>query len=197
MRENLVGIGDSITLGAYGQNENIQSQIYPLMARPLAIVNQGIPGVIIDTITPLITGGRLSQVYRANGTNIATVWAGTNNLYANSGDNENTTWTKLQVLCAAVRAAGFKIVLVTMLPRDWSAGTAGNTDTNRLAFNTLVRNGWSSIADALADVGADPTMGPTAAYSNLALYGDGVHPTPLGYSYLAPIITSSINSLLT
>jgi len=36
-------------------------------------------------------------------------------------------------------------------------------------------------------------MGPFAAASNTSLYGDGTHPTTLGYSILAPILAAVIN----
>ena len=90
----------------------------------------------------------------------------------------------------ARRAAGWKVVLCTILPR-----TADGFNALRDAANTTMR-GWVGVhADAIADFAADPTMGPDAAAANTALYSDGTHPTDAGQTILESIIRPVINAL--
>jgi lysophospholipase L1-like esterase len=189
IRENLVLVGDSILYGQKAQIDNLPQKLAPLLARPMRIINQGVPGATCVS-AQAYTAAWLAQSYRAGATNIAVVWLGTNSLAA-TPTQEAQVWADLQTLCGIVRAAGYKIVLVTMLPRDIGGG-----DTYRQVFNPLVTAGWASVADALADVGSDPTMGPYAAIGNSALYPDGLHSSGLGYDYLAPTIAVPVNKLL-
>ena len=195
LRDILVTAGDSITYSQSAGNESYQSQILPLLLRPMRIINQGVPSSTIVQNEGYIST-RLGQQYISGANNICLYWGGTNDLYLTSGSTAWSVFTSLQTIVAQIHAAGFKCIVATALPRDWSAAPSGNTDTARLAYNSLIRNQWQTFAAGLADVGNDATMGPTAAYSNGTLYVNGVHPTSLGYSYLSPIFAAALNQFL-
>jgi lysophospholipase L1-like esterase len=96
----------------------------------------------------------------------------------------------LATYCAARRTAGFKVIVATMLP-------CGSYDSVafRDSLNTYIR-ATSTFWDRLADFGnLSSTMGAEAAKNDTNLYSDSVHPTVLGYTYLAPIVQAAISSL--
>lgn len=133
--------------------------------------------------------------------NICVIWAGTNDIRASV--SAATTYSSLQAYTSTVKAAGFKVVWVTMLPR--SDLTAGAMQTAWTSYNSLITGatlGQSNTADVIADVASDAIMGPFAASSDPTLYcnvpGDtsvGVHPTDLGNTYVLPYIVNAVNSL--
>ena len=125
------------------------------------------------------------------------IFAGTNDLSLSSGSDPTgaSIYANIASYVAAAHVTGFKVVVGTMLPRNaWAPGSA--QDIERLAFNTLVRANAAG-ADAIADYAADPTMGAQANTSNTAYYiTPGIHPTSLGYGFLAQIEAGAVNSLL-
>jgi hypothetical protein len=54
------------------------------------------------------------------------------------------------------------------------------TNTNRAAFNKIIRAAVGTKIDAVYDFAADPVMGPDAAACDTTLYKDGLHPTDFG-----------------
>lgn len=115
------------------------------------------------------------------------VFDGANDL----GTSDPSTFVaSLKAYCLARRAAGWKIVLATVLPQ-----TASGFNANRNTANALIRAD-TSFYDALADFAADPTMGPDAAAADTSLYVGGEHPTEAGQTILAPIAEQAIDSLL-
>lgn len=192
LRDNMVAVGDSITWGSAAFNQNYPEQLPPYLSRPMAIINQGVPSATILDIDGYVVA-RLQQQYRAGAVNTCNLWAGTNDIY--TGADAATAYARLVTLVGLIRGVGYKINMFTALPRNWSGATGGRNDTDRLAFNVLIRAD-PSLYDRLCDVGADPVMGPTAAYLTSTLYPDGTHPSPLGYSELIPTIAAADNALL-
>ncbi len=136
--------------------------------------------------------GNYAHVYSpAARNNILTIFAGTNDIAG--GASAATTYAALQSFCQQAHAAGWKVVVATMLPRN---GLTGAQQAQWTAYNASIRSGWPGFADALADLQADPTMGPFAASSNNALYFDGTHPTDLGYTYIAPVEAAAVRGLM-
>jgi lysophospholipase L1-like esterase len=121
-----------------------------------------------------------------------TVELGTNDIANTSGLTASQLYGYLTTFCSNAHAVGWKVVVATVLP------SSGYTTAQQSVWNTyngLVRTNWSSIADGLADIQSSDVMGPFSATSNTSLYPDGVHPSDLGYTYLAPIFASAVNAL--
>ncbi|MGI8654211.1 MAG: GDSL-type esterase/lipase family protein [Pyrinomonadaceae bacterium] len=113
-----------------------------------------------------------------------------NRLEGGSAYNAAEYFRLIKLYCQARRAAGWKVVLHTLLPN----GNAGfNAERNTL--NALIRAD-NSFYDALADGAANTTIGTDAAASDPTLYPDTVHLSPAAHSILAPITRAAIESLL-
>ncbi len=88
---------------------------------------------------------------------------------------------------------------MTILPRT---DFTGGMETQRLAYNTLLRANSGPVVDGVADCGGDATIGQAADASNPTYYyqdptsGVGVHPTAAGYAIMAPYFTALINPWL-
>lgn len=108
-----------------------------------------------------------------------------------AGGDPQTVYDGLRTYCAARRAAGFKVVVLTLLPRrdrqDFNAA--------RVTYNTALREHWSSFADGLADVAADPRMGGDGADLDPLYFSDGLHPTSAGYAVMAEAVAPVLETI--
>lgn len=126
------------------------------------------------------------------GSGIVFLFLGTNDLTLGSRTAAQI-YADIQTMCGNIRANGGEVIVTTILPNNiWNT----TQQTTRNDLNTLIRTNWASFADGLADFAADPTMGPQSAAADLSLYPDGLHPSPLGHSYLAPIAAAAVQALL-
>lgn len=114
------------------------------------------------------------------------------------GRNENygsvpaaTFVASLKTFCQTRQSAGWRVVVATLLP-----STSSGYNTWRNSVNALIRAD-TSFYSALADFGADATMGADATASNTTYYSDGTHPTAAGGAILAPIATTALQTALT
>jgi lysophospholipase L1-like esterase len=89
------------------------------------------------------------------------------------------------------RSIGFKVVICTLLPQPDE-----QFEMERQVFNARARTELTRFADALADVGADPTIGAPGAHANREYYqSDGTHPTGKGHGIIATIVKAAILTL--
>ena len=108
----------------------------------------------------------------------------------------NAVYSTLQSYCALVRAENCKVVIATLTARG-AAGSYANTETDRLALNTMIRNGWSSFADGMADVGGLSQFNSVAATSNTTYYDtDFLHFKSPGYLLYGQTFAPVIQGLL-
>ncbi len=127
---------------------------------------------------------------------ILTVLIGANDLQSYPGGTDAIAaasyFTDLQTYCAARRAAGWKVVICTILPRS----TPANHNTRRALVNaSIISTGVGTYWDKIADFGGDATMGLDANASNVTWYTDGIHPTVAGYAILEALARTQINAL--
>lgn len=139
-------------------------------------------------------------------------WEVTNDMYANSS-NVTTTYNNLVTYCQQARAtfgSDLKIIVGTCLPRGGSnpitpANRQNPLDLNDPAtLNGKIRLNADGAWDAVCDVASDATMGVDSGgvagvgEKNTTYYdSDEIHPTTLGYQYLADnYIYASINAYL-
>jgi lysophospholipase L1-like esterase len=169
-------------------------QTMALLPRGLEMRNLGVPGQTTgmmaadaaDQVDPLAAPQREHD--------ILVVWEGTNDLaYGTSPPlNAAEAYRNLAEYCRARRRAGFQVVVCTVLPREGSAAF----DAARSDLNERLRAGWPGFADALADVAADPTVGPDGAELDTAYYRDTVHLPPAGYGLVARRVADAVHGLL-
>ncbi len=172
-------IGDSITEGTGSRNLLNTARSMRLNAKAL-MTNAGIHGqVLADDYNNRVN--RFGSQFRAGIPNVAFISGGTNDLAGGTAGATlyaNTT----SPLVSYLKSLGFKVAVATILPR-----TGGSWDTaaeaRRVEYNNAVR-GNAATADAVIDLTANPTMG-NGNEGNTTLYPDGLHPSSLGYAYLA------------
>ena len=98
----------------------------------------------------------------------------------------------LVAYCLARQAAGFRVVVLTLLPRRESAGF----ERARQEFNGLVRANWQSYADGLADIAADGRIGDALDDLDQQYYQpDALHPNDAGYAVMATVSAPALNQL--
>lgn len=187
--------GDSFVTGVYN---NFPTQVTAALSGVVTInanVSNG-GDTIGDVSHDPMTTQYASQVAVLRDFNIANQFVifhgGTNDGYY--GADAATTYTRIQAYCALARADGFKIIVFTIADRIYAGGEGFDTFKN--AYNTLLRAGWASFADGLADVAADPNIGGDSAAANSAYFGDLVHPTNLGATIYSNETVSAISNIL-
>lgn len=172
-------IGDSITEGTGSRNLLNTARSMRLNTKAL-MTNSGIHGRLLADDNNSRTG-RFGNQFRAGIPNVAFISGGTNDLdqgTAGAALYTNTT----SPLVGYLKSLGFKVVVATILPRTGGTWDAA-AEARRVEYNNAVR-GNAATADAVLDLTANPTMG-NGNEGNTTLYGDGLHPTSLGYAYLA------------
>jgi lysophospholipase L1-like esterase len=96
-----------------------------------------------------------------------------------NGSDAPTYVAALKSYCLARKAAGWTIVLKTVLPR-----TTGGFNAVRNAANALIIAD-PSFYDFLVRLDLDTTIGQDSDAANLTYYVDGVHPTAAGAAIIA------------
>lgn len=122
---------------------------------------------------------------------VSMIWEGTNSL--GSGETAVTVLNATWSICDQMRARGYKVIVGNIMPR---ADTLWNStkETERLAYNAGILNGWRSHADCFFDVTSDSRLSdPTnTTYFN----ADKLHLSATGYSVLGSIVQPQVISLL-
>lgn len=138
------------------------------------------------------TGGAQDVIGAYSGTRILLMSCGTNDFNVGLRTDVQLE-ADVQNYAGQVRADGGLIIVSTVLP---ATGFDAGREAYRVAYNTWLRANWASFADGLCDFAADPIMGAANAEDNATLYPDGLHPSRLGHTYLAPIAAAAIEALL-
>jgi GDSL-like Lipase/Acylhydrolase family len=128
--------------------------------------------------------------YRAAGDlNLCVVLAGGGDFH--DGASAASVFASLKSYCSKRRAAGFRVVVVTVLP----SSDPVTFEATRLAFDGMVRASWKTFADGLADIAADPRIGDTGDNLDRQFYGqDGLHPNNAGNAVMASVAAPVLQS---
>ena len=187
---NYVAEGDSIT--AVGGGMFIASYaVLPGFHTKSTVAVSG------ATLGDVISRAATTDTYLVAGAlNVLTLLIGANSL----GDTSqyptvNNYLTALAGYCDARRAAGWYVLLETMLPIGTNNGV--NVHNTRRATCTPEMLLWTTNgsivpgkhADQVFNLAADPIMGPDNSQQANSAYwgGDGVHPSTLGYDRITAI----------
>lgn len=116
--------------------------------------------------------------------NYYVLWAGTNDL-TDGGASAADTYASLTSTIQAAKAAGFTVLVLTMIKRS----TDAPLETKRQAYNVLI-NANTAGADAVIDVGANAAFSDV---NNTTYYqGDKVHITATGATVVAGLVSDAI-----
>jgi lysophospholipase L1-like esterase len=191
-RPQVVCDGDSLTFGY--QLANPATQSYPAQLAVLLpawdIYNTGVSGEPLgpqtgsagmigtapNSVDPLFRAGRSA--------NVCIAWGGVNDLLGISWAAGTAAALEpiIAAYCAARHAVGWKVVLVTLPPSNYS-GTNAGYEAARLAYNLWLRANFAPIADGLLDLGGSTPYGQLA--DTVADTLDGLHLNAGGYTVLA------------
>lgn len=129
------------------------------------------------------------------GKKILCVDSGSNDIYFNTWGSVSAYLAAYQSFLTARKAAGWKIVVNTILSRG-DPGTPGTFDADRATINAAFRSWVGTYVDAVADWASDATIGVNGAWSNATNFqADHVHPTDAGHTLLEPYHRAAINGL--
>lgn len=107
-----------------------------------------------------------------------------------SGKTISEALTNVQTWAAARRAAGFIVVIESMLP------TSFVSNTDRATYNAALVSGEGVWFDALADVHTDTTIGQDGQNVAGTYYSDTTHTTAAGDAIRASYVSAAINSVI-
>jgi lysophospholipase L1-like esterase len=189
--KNIVFEGDSLTFGS-GATYSYPQQLMRKVTATCAGTNVATSGHTIDTMT---AEGAAVDALRSSGhrQNVLCFYGGTNNLAG--AETATTVYNKIVAYCQARRAAGWRVIVCTMLPAS-ATGYAADYYAKRNAVNASIRASWSTFADGVADIGANATIGPDGAELNTTYYAaDRVHMVDAGYAIMADIVLAAVNTL--
>jgi len=176
------------------REDGMPAQVMALLPAGLDMKNLGVGGQTTQMmaadaaaeVDPLFAASRRR--------NILVCWEGTNDLILGSAPpyDAQLAYRHLAAYCKARQRAGFRVVICTVLPRGRSAAFY----EARNALNADLRAHWRSFADALADVGANRTIGADGAETDATYYRDTVHLTAAGYAIVARVVAGAVERLL-
>jgi len=103
-------------------------------------------------------------------------------------------YNNLVSYCNTRRQKGWKVIICTEV-RMKGNGSYGVCDITRMDLNNSIRANWTDFADGLADLGSNKSLGPVAAYKDIAYFCDEIHLTNLGLARVSEIISNAVNTL--
>lgn len=183
--------GDSLTNGAI--SSPVDSMAYPDQIALAGTYKTSNLGTSAQTITLMIADAA-TQVDPLRDTtmvkDVVIAWGGTNDM-TNVPSNPTAAFNSLKSYCQARKTAGFKVIVLTCLPR----GAVAQFETDRISFNSQIRAD-TSFYDAIADVGANATIGVAGSQTNATYYNaDQLHLTSAGYLIVAGLVQTAIGTL--
>lgn len=187
----VVGDGASGMRGFGASDPTAQSPLAQMDLPGWAKINLAVDG----TTTPQRAASASNPTIYYNplrSKNVAVLWEASNHIYF--GATAAAAIASYVAWCNAVRASGFKVVCVTVLPR--SAGSPpADFETSRQTFNSYLRANWGAFSDGLADIAADPRIGDAGDDLDTTYYPDKAHLNATGYGIVADIMRPLVLSV--
>jgi lysophospholipase L1-like esterase len=187
---NIVFDGDSLTAGSTA-TDPYPSQLMRGFHSDVKWVNLGIGGQRVQDMLANASS-KVDPLYGAErGQNVVVIWGGTNDI-RHWAHPPGVVYSQLREYCLGRRAAGYTVVVLTMLPRTDGVIPEG-LEADRQAFNRMIRATWPGFADALVDVGCDRLIGLPGCERDTRLFSpDLVHLNNTGLS----IVAGRVNQIL-
>ena len=187
--------GDSLTNGAPVEEDAYPHHLMAALTGNHDFVNVSVAGQTLAQMHSDIS--QVTGYYDpANSDNVVVLWGGTNDMVSVGGNQTAaTTLARFYNYADALRASGFSVVGLTMLPRSDAVAPA-DFEAKRTTFNTDVRANWASHFDALADVAADTRIGDAGDELDTTYYDvTEVHLNATGYQIVADIVETALATI--
>jgi hypothetical protein len=137
---------------------------------------------------------KIDHLYDESVPGIVCIWCGINDIVA--GADAATTYSRLVTYCQGRQAAGYQVVVSTLLPCTSASAIGVGYNAKRNTVNASIRANWATFADALADVAADTRIGDDADSDDLVYFNaDKTHLNATGYAIVSGIVDTAIRSL--
>lgn len=189
---NVVVDGNSLSKSLYGVRE-MPEYIPPASAAPMTLTNVA---RLSATTTELIQDAiwKVDPLLVNGANNVLVFWEGTNDLYF--GVTPEQTYLNIKTYVNARRAAGWKVAVLTLLPRH-SRDVPANFEESRQYVNHMLRTHWLTFAHTLIDVGADHIMGDPDTIWNANWYQavDNTHLAEPGSQRIGKLIGIELQPL--
>lgn len=186
--------GNSLTVGTKSTAGNdYPSRLAALLGGGYTVTNTG----VFNRATGQQNGASETVVdvlwSASNTRNICVTWEGTNDMYF--GDPATTAYYRMRDYCLRRKAKGWQVIVLTVIDRT-DGGNTTDFDGRRAAYNTLIRNNYTTFADVLVDLAADGRIGANGASANGAYFdADRVHLNDTGYAIIAAAVNTAVLSL--
>lgn len=122
--------------------------------------------------------------------NVVVAWEGTNQLKL--GSSRDDAYQALVQYCQARRAAGFRVIILTILPRS-NNDVPDSFAASRDYVNHALRENWQTFADGLVDVAADSRFNDVT--DPTYYLDDGIHLNEFAYRIIAEKVVVAILGL--
>lgn len=185
--------GNSLTAGLKSTGGNTYpAQMQTLLGTNYYVQNFGVTGqTITDMLSDVVAQIDDTHYNVIEKPCISICWEITNAVQ--TADTASDIYTKLTTYCLGRRAVGFKTIIGTCIG---SANFSSGNRAKAIAVNNLIRSGWTSIADALVDCGADSRFDEAATSVNMTYYDvDGTHLNNTGYGAIAALFETAVLTL--
>lgn len=176
------------------------NQVAALMGDRYTALNYSVGGQTMATMaTDAAT--QIDPLYYPPQRQVVIAWGGTNDLYF--GASAATTYARIVAYATARKAAGWRVILLTILPRS-NSGTPAGFEVARQAVNASLLADFpaatgeagittgAAYADYLVHVGGDSMIGDAGDELNTTYYLDKVHLTSAGYAIVADYVKKAI-----
>lgn len=120
--------------------------------------------------------------------NVLVAWEGRNDIVINHATGAQA-YANMVTYCLARRAAGWKVVVPSITPSSGDS-EAADFETQRQAYNALMKANWRAFADGYADLSDDTRIGQSGDELNGVYYFDRVHMVDLGYGVVAQLVAA-------
>ncbi len=190
LREVLIFDGDSLTLGT-DDNNSYPNQFLGLIAGTSYF--SYIYGIGGQTLAQMEAdaAAQIDVLYQSGRKNVVFCWGGENDLITQTAA---TTITRLETYCSNRQAAGFQVIVFTLLPNGGDVPPTYEAD--RQTVNTSIRANWENYADALCDVGGNEFIGDAGDEHDTTYFNvDEVHLNATGYGIVAALAKTAYDTL--
>jgi lysophospholipase L1-like esterase len=194
----IVFVGNSLTagIGASSLEHFYPTQAMNEIGCAWEFVNLGISG---QTTPEMEARAAVSvdPLIRPGVRNILVVWEGSNHMALAGGfASPEDAYLHLKQYCLARRAAGWKVIILTVLPRSGlGVFSADWFEERRGLLNGLIGANWQSFADGFANVGNEITIGQPGDQFGPLFADDHTHLKDAGYVVPANYVRVAILAL--
>jgi hypothetical protein len=177
-----VAYGDSLTEGSSA------SPTYPARLAVISgksVLNRGTVGQPLSSLDSDFATDAAPD-YDEMTANTLVVWGGINDILNVPGTTAASLEVSLRSICAKAIAAGYKVLVCTVLPSQHTSMDMDTEEPVRLAFNAAMRLEWEEYADGLVDLAADERLDD--ATDTDVYQSDKLHMTAYGHDIVAELV---------